>query len=146
MKPGIESEIGSETEPETEPKNEPEREPEKNHEEYDTSDKEEWQDASDLDWENYAKWNEESSSAEEADKLGWLPLPGTTTESEEEDVEERHRRERHEAFMEEMDRVLAPHPPQHLQAGGRLHLGVEHNGVCFRDRIKGRTVILPTGY
>ena len=58
----------------------------KNNEEYDTSDKEEWQDASDSDWENYARWNEEGDSAEEVDEFGWLPSPGTTTESEEEDM------------------------------------------------------------
>ena len=36
----------------------------KNDEEYNTSDEEEWQDASDSDWENYMRWNEESDSAE----------------------------------------------------------------------------------
>ena len=59
-------------------------------------------DSTDEEWHNMS-----DSETMDEDEVGWLSSSGTMTESEdkEEVRKERERRERHEAFMEEMDRL-----------------------------------------
>ena len=62
---------------------------------------EEWHDASDSDWKTEQRGEVESESTTDEDGI-----------ASDEDEEEVRRRERHEAFMEDMDKVPTPHPPQ----------------------------------